>query len=272
MISDGIEHLGLVSVGLAIGAYATAIGAGGGFLITPLLLVRYVNAAPAEITSASLLVVALSSSLSTALMGRARRIDWPVASLLAASAVPGALLGGALIGLVPRTLFAWSIAFLLSVLAVYLVWRPKAAYVEPFRLGWLREFRDGRGDVFLYTVPRLRGAAASGLAAFVASVAGIGGGPFYVPLATRVLRIPHPLAVPAAHFAIATLAATVVLYHAFAGNFGEPLKDVVWIGVGVIAGNPVGQRINRRFGEGPLTRLFAAGLLAVAVRTAWAAL
>ena len=269
---SGVEPLGLVSVGLAIGAYATAIGAGGGFIITPLLLARYAEAAPAEITAASLLVVAVSSGLSTTLMGRARRIDWPVAALLAASAVPGALLGGMLIGFVPRSLFAWTISALLSVLAVYLIWRPRATYLEPFRRGWLREFRDGRGDVFLYTIPSLRGALASGLTAFVASIAGIGGGPFYVPLATRVLRIPHPLAVPAAHLAIATLAVTVVLYHAFAGNFGEPLRDVVWIGAGVIAGNPLGQRLNRRFGEGLLTRLFAAGLFAVAARTAWGAL
>jgi len=65
---------------------------------------------------------------------------------------------------------------------------------------------------------------------------------------------------------------TVVLYHAFAGKVSEPLGDVVWIGAGVIAGNPLGQRMNRALCEGPLTRLLAAGLLAVAARTAWGAL
>jgi uncharacterized membrane protein YfcA len=207
--------------------------------------------------------------MSTAVMGRSGRIDWPIAGLLALAALPGALLGAALIGYVPRTVFGGMIALLLLLLAVYLTWRPSATFVDPLVRGWQREFRDGQGDVYLYTVPPARGSIASCLAAFVASVAGIGGGPFYVPLATRIMRMPHPLAVPAAHVAISTLALTVVAYHAIAGNIGEPMQDAIWLGAGVIAGNPFGQRLNRRLGEGVLTRLFAAGLLVIAVRTAW---
>lgn len=263
------EAAALFGLGLIVGSYATAIGAGGGFLITPFLLIRYPDALPAEITSASLTVVAISSGISTATMGRAGRVDWRVAGLLALASIPLALLGAVLIGFVPRSLFTVGIAGLLLLLAVYLGWRPRAKFVDPLRRGWQREFTDGRGDTYLYTVPPVRSAIASGIAAFVASIAGIGGGPFYVPIATRILRMPHPLAVPAAHVAIACLATVVVLYHAAAGNFGAPLDDAIWIGAGVIAGNPLGQQLNRRLGEGPLTRLFAAGLLLIALRAAW---
>ena len=263
------EAAALFGLGLIVGSYATAIGAGGGFLITPFLLIRYPDALPAEITSASLAVVAVSSGVSTAVMAHARRVDWPVAGLLALASIPGALLGAVLIGFVPRELFTIGIAVLLLLLAVYLAWRPRARFVDPLPHGWQREFTDGHGDTYLYRVPPVRSGFASGVAAFIASIAGIGGGPFYVPIATRVVRMPHPLAVPAAHVAIASLATVVVLYHALAGNFGEPLADAIWIGAGVIAGNPLGQRLNRRLGEGPLTRLFAAGLLLIAVRAAW---
>ena len=263
------EASALFGLGVVIGAYATSIGAGGGFLITPFLLIRYAEALPAEITSASLTVVAISSGLSTAVMGRARRVDWSVATLLALTALPGALLGAVLTGHVPRVVFGGMIALVLLLLAIYLTWRPGATFVDPITRGWQREFRDGRGDVYLYTVPPVRGGIASCIAAFVASVAGIGGGPFYLPLATRIMRIPHPLAVPVAHVAIAVLALTVVAYHTMAGNLGEPMQDAIWLGAGVIAGNPLGQRLNRRLGEGLLTRLFAAGLLVIALRAAW---
>jgi len=263
------EASALFGLGLIVGSYATAIGAGGGFLITPFLLIRYPDALPAEITSASLAVVAVSSSLSSAVMQRAGRIDWRAAGLLAATSIPPALLGAVLTGFLPRSLFTIGVATLLLILAGYLAWRPSSRFVDPLPRGWKRAFTDGRGDTYLYTVPPIRSGVAAGLAAFVAAIAGIGGGPFFVPIATRIMRMPHPLAVPAAHLAIASIASMVALYHALAGNFGAPLHDAIWLGAGVIAGNPLGQRLNRRLGEGALTRLFAAGLLLVALRAAW---
>ena len=47
-----VEFLALIGAGAAIGLYATVVGAGGGFLLTPLLLLRHEDALPAEITMA----------------------------------------------------------------------------------------------------------------------------------------------------------------------------------------------------------------------------
>jgi uncharacterized membrane protein YfcA len=80
-----LEATLLVVVGVAVGAYATAIGAGGGFLITPLLLLRYEAALPVEVTTASLTVVAISAAASSLLAAIGRRIDYGVTAFLAAS-------------------------------------------------------------------------------------------------------------------------------------------------------------------------------------------
>ena len=56
--------IGLVAIAFAIGAYAGAIGAGGGFLLAPALLLRH----PAAITTATLTVV-LAASAKAALAG-----------------------------------------------------------------------------------------------------------------------------------------------------------------------------------------------------------
>ena len=51
------EFILLVLAGIAIGSYATAVGAGGGFLLAPLLLSRHTEAEPAAIAAATLSVV-----------------------------------------------------------------------------------------------------------------------------------------------------------------------------------------------------------------------
>ena len=56
----GFEHyLGLIALGIAVGAYGTLIGAGGGFVLMPVLLLLYPNQSADLLTSISLAVVFL---------------------------------------------------------------------------------------------------------------------------------------------------------------------------------------------------------------------
>jgi uncharacterized membrane protein YfcA len=151
------------------------------------------------------------------------------------------------------------------------LWRPRALFVTPVRRGWQREFKE-RGDTYVYRVPLISAALGASAAAFVSALSGIGGGPFQVPVATRVARIPHRLAVPAVQVVILTLSMVVVAFHLASGHVGSPMRDVPWLGIGVLLGNPVGLWLNHRLGEGPLTRALATGLLLISARTAWGAL
>ena len=58
------EALLLILAGVLIGSYSVSIGAGGGFLIAPLLLLRYPEAEPEAITTASLTAVVITSGAS----------------------------------------------------------------------------------------------------------------------------------------------------------------------------------------------------------------
>lgn len=268
---SALEAAALVLAGFAIGAYASSIGAGGGFLLAPLLLWRYPAAAPAAVTTAALSVVVVSSGLAALLAARERAIDVPLAGTLAAAALPGAILGAAGTALLPRTAFAALFAGLLFATGLYLVWRPTPAVVDPVRRGWRRRMRVGV-DTYAYRVPLVRSIAASIVASTLAALAGIGGGLIYTPLATRVMRVPYALAVPVAHVIITAIAAAVVVFHLLAGHAGEPMHDVLPLTVGVVAAAPLAQHLHRRLGEGALTRVLAAGLLLVAFRTALLAL
>ncbi len=258
----------LVGLGLAVGAYSGAVGAGGGFLLTPLLLLRHGDATPAAVATAALCVVILISGLSAGTAARRGGVDHRVAGVLTAIALPASLLGAVGTSLLPRELFALFFGGLLLIIGLYLAWRPAASYATPVRGGWERQFTDGEGNTFHHHIPVRASLLATSATAFLSALAGIGGGLIYTPLATRVMRIPHSLAVPIAQTVNTGMATMAVAFHLSAGHAAAgPLADVPALGIGVLVSIPIGRRINRRLGEGPLSRLLAAGLIIVAART-----
>jgi uncharacterized membrane protein YfcA len=87
------QYFWLIPLGFVIGAYGTLIGAGGGFVLVPILLLLYPNESPEIITCISLAVVffnALSGSLA---YSRMRRIDYKSGLLFSLATIPGAILG-----------------------------------------------------------------------------------------------------------------------------------------------------------------------------------
>lgn len=258
----------LIALGFVIGAYAAAVGAGGGFLVAPLLLFRYPEASPAAITAASLTVVLVTSIGQTLITAREQRVDHAVALTIALVAVPAAVLGGISTTMLPRTAFALIFAALLIVIAAYIVIRPVATIAVPTtRWAWRRERTDRDGNRYLYRIPLLGSIAPNAGAAFFAALSGIGGGPLGVPVMTRVMHIPHALAVPTMHFLILVQTTAVLMYHFTAGNHGDPMRDVPWLAAGVLLAAPAGVWLRRRLGEGMLMRALAAGIFFIAIRT-----
>jgi uncharacterized membrane protein YfcA len=71
-----MDMIGLIALGFGVGAYGTLIGAGGGFVLMPILLLLYPDDRPELLTSISLAVVffnTLSGSEAYAMM---KRIDY----------------------------------------------------------------------------------------------------------------------------------------------------------------------------------------------------
>ena len=265
------EAVLLVIVGAVIGAYAISIGAGGGFLIAPLLLIRYPDAEPEVITTASLSAVVITSIASSAIVIPERRVDVPVALWISAIAVPAGIVGALGTVALPREAFAIGFAILLVVLALYIILRPTTPDPPADATGYPRHLEDRDGHVFDYRIPVRRSIAPNLGMAFLSALAGIGGGPIGVPIMTRIMRIPHAIAVPTIQVKTAIYSAAVVLFHFALGDAGDPMMDVPWLGLGVIIANPFGQRLRRSLGEGPLMRALAFGLFVVAARTAWGA-
>ena len=123
-----LETLALLALlGVGVGLFGTLVGAGGGFILTPVLLVLYPDSRAVTITAISLVVVffnALSGSLAYA---RQRRIDYRSGIPFAIATMPGAIIGALIVGDAPRRLFDIIMALLLVLAVGFLMLRANGA-------------------------------------------------------------------------------------------------------------------------------------------------
>src|SRR4029078_12926308 len=94
-----------VPLGFAVGAYGALVGAGGGFVLVPALLIIYPDEDPSSITSISLAVVFLNALSGSAAYARLKRIDYHTGIIFAIASMPGAIGAAFLVAAVPRDLF-----------------------------------------------------------------------------------------------------------------------------------------------------------------------
>src|SRR6478609_7577829 len=114
----------LAPLGFLIGAYGTLIGAGGGSLLVPALLILLPRESPATVTAISLAVVFFNAYSGTIAYVRMGRVDYRCGVLFTLAGLPGAVLGTLLVQEVPRWLFDPSFGLLLLVMGAFLVAKP----------------------------------------------------------------------------------------------------------------------------------------------------
>ena len=119
-----LEFAELAPLGFVVGLYGTLIGAGGGFLLVPALLLLMPDVDPAAVTSMSLAVVFFNSYSGTLSYVRMRRIDYFAATLLVLAGLPGAVFGPVLAHQIPRAGFEPIFGVVLLAAGVWLAWRP----------------------------------------------------------------------------------------------------------------------------------------------------
>ena len=261
----------LVPIGFAVGAYGTLIGAGGGFILVPILLFLYPRERPATITAISLAVVffnALSGSLAYA---RQRRIDYRTGLIFAAATAPGAIFGALAVNLIPRRLFDIIFGAVLMAVAAFILLRggtESGRIVEPRRGLTLRTITDAAGDTYVYRFPMPLGIAISAVVGFLSSLLGIGGGIVHVPAMVEVLHFPVHIATATSHFILTFMALVGSGEHLVTGDLGPHagFDKVFLLSLGVIPGAQVGARFSHRFKGVLIVRLLGAALFLVGLR------
>ena len=258
----------LVLIGFVVGAFGTLIGAGGGFILTPILLLLYPHDSARTLTAISLTAVFFNAASGSAAYARQRRIDYRSGSVFALATLPGAISGAVIVGDVSRQLFNGIMGAVLGLLAVWLLAGERWPLPTPKRHLEQRRLVDRAGVTYTYSVSLRRGALYSLAVGFLSSFLGIGGGVIHVPLLVRALGFPTHVATATSHFVLAIMAGTGSLTHVALGSFAHRhgLRRALALSVGVVAGAQLGARISLRLRGDVIQRLLAVALLALAAR------
>jgi uncharacterized membrane protein YfcA len=275
-LSDALTLAGLVALGVAVGAYGTVIGAGGGFILAPILLFLYPDYDPAVVTALSLGVVWFNAMSGTAAYAHQKRIDYLAGAIFAAATVPSALLGALATGLVPRPAFEALFGVFLLLIAAWLL-IPKAQLIRttPPPPRYLRRLlTDSLGDTYRYAFDPLMGVALGIGIGFVSSLFGVGGGIIFVPSMILALRIPAWIATATSTFILLFTAGAGVLVHLLKGEYAGNVGEVVTLSAGVLAGAQLGALLSQRLAhhQALVTTLLSGALVAVGLRLVLGAL
>lgn len=275
----------LVVIGIGVGCLGTLIGAGGGFLLAPLLLIFYPELEPEQITAISLAVVFVNASVGSFSYWRKGRVDVRSALEFAAVAIPGAAIGLALNAIIPREGFAILLGALLIVGGGLLIMKPlpKRGGVEQATApngdgenAPRASTNDGHassqvssawGPRFVY--PRAIGLPLAGGVGILSSLLGIGGGIIHVPAMIHLLRFPVHNATATSHFVLALTAAAAFTAHVCLGSYEGHWRETIWIAAGVVVGSPIGAALSARLRGAIIVRALAGALVLVGVRVLW---
>lgn len=261
----------LALLGLFVGAFGTLVGAGGGFILTPVLLVVYPSLSAAEITSISLFVVFFNALSGSVAYARLRRIDYRTGLRFALAAAPGAVLGALAVHLVPIRVFDAIMGVVLAATAVAVMRLPPHAERPcPSGVTTERHLVDRLGIPYSYRVPLARGTVYSVFVGFLSSFLGIGGGVLHVPLMVGVLGFPTHIATATSHFILVFITGTASVTHLVGGTLtvGEGLRRAVALSVGVLPGAQLGARLSQRLAGPSIRRILGIALMALALRLA----
>ena len=259
----------LIGLGLVVGLYGTLIGAGGGFILMPLLILIHPNANPEQLTAISLAVVffnALSGSESYAMM---HRIDYKSGLMFALAAVPGAVIGALSTSAVPRLLFDAIFGVLMLAAGLFLFFRSPVAHngtKHYHHMGITRHLVTSTGEEFDYNFNPLTGIAISFVVGYLSSFLGIGGGIIHVPALVFLLDFPVHIATATSHFILAIMALTGTMVHLWDGSFHEGARETLSLSIGVLLGAPIGAYLSNRIHGSWIIRSLAFALGLVGIR------
>lgn len=248
-----LSILWLLPLGIVVGALGTLVGAGGGFLLTPILLLAYPHESPGALTGISLAAVLINALSATRSFTRMHRIDYRSGLLFASFTVPGAVLGAMLTGVLPRRSFDLVFGGFLLAVSAYMISRPS----RTCRCDAVRCLPDCH-----LVRPRRHalGIALSVCVGFVSGLLGIGGGILHVPVMVSALGFPVRVATATSTLIIVIMTAASLGVRVASGALHHEAPRILVLAAGVLIGSPIGASVSNRLHGDWTMRVMAVAL------------
>ena len=269
-----MQYLVLMLICLAVAAFGSLIGAGGGFLLMPIFLILYQGKTfdgqvmgPRELTFISLFAVLVNGLAATFNYARMKRVDYRTGAILAVCTIPTAVVARRLLAGLRGDQFAPIFGIVLLAIGAFIIWRVRkkgdAALqkAEPKPRWTRRTLVDASGRKYEYAFDLRVGVCASLAEGFVASFFGIGGGILHVPVMTQLLHFPAHIASATSILILSVSAMAGVLSDVISKGGDVPMKLALVAGLGAFVGAQVGTRLSKKVSGERILYLLAVALI-----------
>ncbi len=259
----------LTFLGLGAGSLGAAVGAGGGVVLAPLLLIL-TDLEPPIVAGTSLALVALNGVTSSPAYLKRGLVDRRAGVIFGLAAIPGSVVAPFVVEAVAGGIFRVLLALLVLALAVRLFFNrsDEAEQAGPrplLRVGVVKRRIEAENDqVFEYEYSEPLAAAFNVALGFVSAFFGTGGGYVRTPVLVEGFRFPVRVAVATSMFAMAFYAAAGAAVHAYLANVNWAMA--LWMGIGTVVGGQVGAKAAATVRAGWIIKLLALMLAAIGLR------
>lgn len=271
-----LDWILMVLLGVFSGAYGVLVGAGGGFILSPMLLLLFDTEEPEMVAGTVLAAIAINSILVAIRYIRMKVVDYRSALLFAGAAAPGAVIGAFGVSAVAPEIFRTLFGILLLLLALQLAFRPNI--VRILRIGQARRLislpvsqrhiTTATGQQYWYEFNETLATSFNVVLGFISSFFGIGGGFLRTPVLVLAFGFPVRIAAASSVFALAIYGSAGALTHGYLGHI-ELFPTLLFIGVGLAAGGQIGAMLSGRIGGVWVMRMLLVVVFLLGVRLIW---
>ncbi len=266
----------LLVIGILAGGYGTIVGAGGGFIFVPALLLLF-HMDPAA-ASASGLVIVLINSLSGVIgYAKQRKIVYKTGLIIGISALPGSLVGVWLLQHFSSQYFYVVFATILVALGLFLFSKNSPFTFKSIGKQHRSAYREAgptlEGTAAIARNPSVSSKAVTQSGWFIplglvmgvlSSYLGIGGGWLLVPILIYLFKVSTHYATATSLFSLCLYSSSGVTSQFFYGNIDW--LTVLWGGAGVIIGAQLGVVLAQRLPGRMIIQMLSILLVVIGVR------
>ncbi len=271
-----LDWILMALLGVGSGAYGVLVGAGGGFILSPMLLLAFDSEDPEVVAGTVLAAIAINSILVALIYIRMKVVDYRSALLFAGAAVPGAVIGAFGVGSIAPELFRTLFGALLLLLALQLALRPSVhrnAGVGQKRHTISATVRErhittASGQEYRYEFNEALATSFNVVLGFISSFFGIGGGFLRTPILVIAFGFPVRIAAASSVFALAIYGSAGALAHGYLGHI-ELFPTLLFIGVGLVVGGQIGAMLSGRVQGVWVMRMLLVVVLLLGIRLMW---
>ena len=250
-MEEYLSWLIIVLVGVGAGAYGVLVGAGGGFILSPVLLLLAVSD-PKDVPGTVLAAIAINGAFVAWTYRKVGIVDYRSGLLFAAAAIPGAVIGALGVKFVSTDILRIAFGVLLVLLAIQLAARPwllrlfqsdspRRRFKATVRS---RHIRTSDGQEYRYEFNEALATAFNVVLGFISSFFGIGGGFLRTPVLVLAFSFPVRVAAASSVFALAIYGTAGAVTHAALGHID--LSLLVLAGPALVIGGQIGARFSGR--------------------------